>query len=473
MDALSKLQATPAEDNGNGSFVFVSTSSDPYFNLSVEHYLLTHSDHTSRILFLYANRPCVVFGRNQNPWVECNLPAIMEGLPPVVGDGKDTSAARVPIEIVRRRSGGGTVFHGEGNLNYCAIVPNDKSFSRHTHAEMVVRALRSVQKRRPGAADQEVEVNERHDIVMRRADDSNKRWLKVSGSAYKLLRGRALHHGTLLLDSPYLERISGLLKGMGKDLITMKGVGSVRSPVANLFPSALGGRRKGSSAERDSSGATADRHGGADSRAELREEVQEAIIAEWNALHSIASAAATDTRGFHPTSSIISDDGVWEGDLTGSTARPTSMPGKDGTKSPLATIRDGIAELRSLNWKYGQTPRFTFASSQEEEDAPIRLLLEVNRGLIEKAMFESGGHLLPLDLDRSPGVQKRIWEIDSWSKWLEGLREPESGDSHDGAHGSVTREVIAGALKDESIVDRLEECFPCRPGLVEDELPTR
>jgi lipoate---protein ligase len=457
MEALSKLQANPAEHGGNSNFVFVSSSTDPYFNLSVEHFLLTHSDHASRILFLYANRPCVVFGRNQNPWVECNLPAIMEGLPPVVGDGESASA-RVPIEIVRRRSGGGTVFHDEGNLNYCAIVPNDKSFSRNTHAEMVVRALRSVQERRQGSAGQEVKVNERHDIVMRRAGDAKSRWLKVSGSAYKLIRGRALHHGTLLLDSPYLSRISGLLKGMGKDLITMKGVGSVRSPVANLFPSAPEGAAKGSKAQREISGAAVGRRSGADSRHAIGEEAQEAIIAEWHALHSDASATDTNASG-SSSCSIIADDGAWESGMN-----------EDGIKSPLGTVRDGIGELRSLEWKYGQTPRFTFASSQEEEDAPIRLLLEVNRGVIEKAMFEDGGHTLQLDLPDY--AQRKIWEIDSWSRWLQGLREPTPSDSRDGSHGEVLREVIAGVLKDESIVDRLEECFPYRPGLVEDELPS-
>jgi hypothetical protein len=76
--------------------VFRSTSTDPHLNLSIEHYLLTHSHSLSRILFLYTNRPCVVIGRNQNPWVECNLPALRRGFSP--GPTQDVGLASGTVE---------------------------------------------------------------------------------------------------------------------------------------------------------------------------------------------------------------------------------------------------------------------------------------------------------------------------------------------------------------------------------------
>lgn len=116
-------------------------------------------------------------------------------------------------------------------------------FTRDKHAEMVVRALR-------GLGVQRARVNERHDIVLDQGEggessDPNDthstaftsedvRPLKVSGSAYKMARNRALHHGTALLNSPNLGIIPKYLHSPAKAFITAKGVESVSSPVANI-----------------------------------------------------------------------------------------------------------------------------------------------------------------------------------------------------------------------------------------------
>lgn len=205
--------------------------------------MLRKSDAESTILFLYVNRPCVVIGRNQNPWTEVNLGILnavrsahnaMETEPPAIG----------AVDLVRRRSGGGTVFHDEGNLNWSIICPRTE-FTRDKHAEMTVLALRKL-------GIERARVNERHDIVLdqgheKRPSDSQDthrtpytdeggilRPLKVSGSAYKLTRQRALHHATLLLCSPNLHIISDYLRSPARDFIQAKGVESVSSPVTNI-----------------------------------------------------------------------------------------------------------------------------------------------------------------------------------------------------------------------------------------------
>lgn len=197
----------------NKSQIYISRSLDPYFNLSVEHYLLQKTPADSTVLFLYTNRKCVVIGRNQNPWVETHIPSLKSD--------HDTW-------LVRRRSGGGTVFHDEGNVNYSVICPTPV-FDRDRHAEMVVRALHKLGVER-------ARVNGRHDIVMNRTATGHQdpRPLKVSGSAYKLTRLRSLHHGTCLLASPNLKNISALLCSPSKRYITARGVDSVSSPVANV-----------------------------------------------------------------------------------------------------------------------------------------------------------------------------------------------------------------------------------------------
>ena len=206
-------------------------------NLSVENFLLENSPENSKILFLYVNRPCVVIGRNQNPWLETNLQLL---------DYNCRADNFKHALFVRRRSGGGAVFHDEGNLNYCVICPKT-SFNRDRHAEMVVRALKRI-----GAVN--TLVNERHDIVLRRdseelgkddfdieTDETERprvkgtpHTLKISGSAYKLTRSRALHHGTCLVDSPNLDEIGTFLKSPARPYIKAKGVESVKSPVGNI-----------------------------------------------------------------------------------------------------------------------------------------------------------------------------------------------------------------------------------------------
>lgn len=215
----------------NKTQIYISRSLDPYVNLSIEHFLLQKSPPESTILFLYTDRPSIVIGRNQNPWLEVNL-----GLLRAAQRSADT-ADLGDIDLVRRRSGGGTVFHDEGNVNYSVICPT-ALFDRDKHAEMVVRALH-------GLGVERAKVNERHDIVLDRKpisaqnDPQNvlpgvQRPLKISGSAYKLTRLRSVHHGTCLLSSPNIKSISQYLRSPAKQYIKARGVDSVSSPIANV-----------------------------------------------------------------------------------------------------------------------------------------------------------------------------------------------------------------------------------------------
>ncbi|KAH8696809.1 hypothetical protein GQ44DRAFT_633997 [Phaeosphaeriaceae sp. PMI808] len=223
---------------------YVSSSNDPYLNLSIEDHILRKSPPGSTVLFLYVNRPCVVIGRNQNPWTEVNLSILDEAhrgtshlgtKPPGIG----------AVDLVRRRSGGGAVFHDEGNLNWSITCPRN-DFTRDKHAEMVVRALRKL-------GIDRARVNERHDIVLDQGHEKrttnqqdthrtpyttdgsgSPKPLKVSGSAYKLTRLRALHHATTLLKSPNLYTIPQYLRSPAARHIQAKGVESVSSPVGNI-----------------------------------------------------------------------------------------------------------------------------------------------------------------------------------------------------------------------------------------------
>lgn len=228
--------------------IYLSNLHDPFVNLSIEHFLLQKSPPDSTILFLYINRPCVVIGRNQNPWLETNLRMLRD----TPAHGREPCQNAIEnVTLVRRRSGGGTVFHDYGNLNYCVICPPAK-FTRDKHAQMVTQAIRTLTPR--------ARVNERHDIVLDQGDSTNGEeksdnndWyqtpyhqigtnlvpLKVSGSAYKLTRQRALHHGTCLVSSPNIGHISAYLKSPARPFMKARGVESVRSPIGNIIEKAV------------------------------------------------------------------------------------------------------------------------------------------------------------------------------------------------------------------------------------------
>ncbi|KAL8786077.1 MAG: hypothetical protein Q9195_008353 [Heterodermia aff. obscurata] len=226
--------------------IWTSRSQDPFLNLSIEHYLLQNTPKDSTILYLYINKPCVVIGRNQNPWLEADLR--------IVGQSAKSgiNCEEGLVQLVRRRSGGGTVFHDEQNVNYSVICPT-ADFSRDKHAEMVARAMRVFNAR--------ARVNERHDIVLDqgelnaelpgpdaedmhqtayRSDDEPS--LKVSGSAFKLTRHRSLHHGTCLLGSD-LDIMKKCLRSGARPFLKARGVDSVRSPVGNVFGDSVKGNK--------------------------------------------------------------------------------------------------------------------------------------------------------------------------------------------------------------------------------------
>ncbi|RKP24696.1 hypothetical protein SYNPS1DRAFT_5036, partial [Syncephalis pseudoplumigaleata] len=195
---------------------YLSQVNDPWTNLAIEEWLFRHTDPAAYILFMYRNDPCVVFGRNQNPWAECNLRAM-------------TAAG---AKIVRRQSGGGAVYHDMGNTNYSVIMPR-ASFKWQTYAEMVARALNQL--------DIPAAVNERHDITVykRKISFSLLRGCLtstmrdyVSGSAFKLISQRAYHHGTMLIDTD-LDGLGYFLR-TDKTRLDTAGTPSVRSPVTNL-----------------------------------------------------------------------------------------------------------------------------------------------------------------------------------------------------------------------------------------------
>jgi lipoate-protein ligase A len=179
--------------------ILESSTQDVYRNLAIEEYLMDHVVDQGPILFLWQSDCAVVLGKNQNPWKECRL-NLMEN-------------EQVPL--ARRISGGGTVYHDAGNLNYCVITSRE-SYREDQAYSLVFHAL------------------ETFDITAEKTGKSNLsvNGLKFSGNAFAFRKGRAMHHGTLLLQTD-LDRLNRYLGSM-VDGIETHAIASVPARVTNL-----------------------------------------------------------------------------------------------------------------------------------------------------------------------------------------------------------------------------------------------
>jgi lipoate-protein ligase A len=175
---------------------------DPHTNLAIEEHILRNLDVQEGGVLLYINQPAIILGRNQNPFEEANLPF--------------AEAQRLPI--LRRLSGGGTVYHDLGNLNFSFITLQRKE-DFHNFRKFTAPILGVLQ-----GLGVEARLNEHNDIVV----DGR----KVSGNAQYIAGGRMLTHGTLLFNSD-LANLSQALKA-NAETIESKSIKSVRSQVANI-----------------------------------------------------------------------------------------------------------------------------------------------------------------------------------------------------------------------------------------------
>lgn len=177
-------------------------STDVYFNLATEEYLLKNFE--SDILMVWQSQPSVVIGRHQSVRAEVDV----------------DYAERNHISIARRYSGGGAVYHDSGNLNLTFIETTDKiGFDKY--AAITARALTRL--------GLEPEVDERRSIYLS--------GLKVSGSAQCVYKHRLLYHATLLFDAD-LEKLTKSLDGKVDHTLSERqmNVCSVKSPVTNIKP---------------------------------------------------------------------------------------------------------------------------------------------------------------------------------------------------------------------------------------------
>ena len=181
------------------NYIYSAPTGDGWLNLARDGYFLENNKKGDVILYFYVNKNAVIIGRNQNAWKECSI-ANMDA------DG---------VQLVRRHSGGGAVFHDNGNLNF-SFITDEKHYDLNRQMRVILNAVSKL--------GLKAELSGRNDITV----DGK----KFSGNAFSLAKGNRSHHGTILVNAD-LTKLSNYLC-VSKEKMRSKGIDSGRARVCNL-----------------------------------------------------------------------------------------------------------------------------------------------------------------------------------------------------------------------------------------------
>ena len=181
--------------------IFFRPYTDPYLNIAAEEYFTRHTDEDMCMIWL--NEQSVIVGKHQNAYAEINYPFVSKN----------------KIQVIRRISGGGAVYHDEGNVNFTFIRKTNKTnpvdFSQFT--SIIIRFIQYL--------GIEATANKRNSLFI--GD------LKFSGNAEHIFHDKVLHHGTILFNTD-LETLRNCL--IPKKEYQSKALPSVRNEVVNIAP---------------------------------------------------------------------------------------------------------------------------------------------------------------------------------------------------------------------------------------------
>ncbi len=320
-----------------------NNSLDPYFNLALEEFLLTRpnlnanaeSDDVSPpslneltfepILLLWQNAPTVVVGGRQNTLEEINLAFVEER----------------KINVVRRTTGGGAVYHDLGNLNYSFIVPDATRLATSVNRRTFSLESSPISKLPPKNDAAPTTLTDSFRLLTQPVLDVLRSWnlpaelsgrndltvdgRKISGSAQARKNGRTLHHGTLLFHSN-LDDVAAALN-VDPEKFRSKAVSSVRSRVANVVEFLPPSERSG-----------------------VIERFKADLLARLQKSHPITEKELSESE-----------------------------------LSQIQKLRD--EKYATWAWNYGASPRFQFHSSRRFDWGKFELAFDVVRGRIERAQI--------------------------------------------------------------------------------------
>ncbi|UWD34195.1 lipoate--protein ligase [Mesomycoplasma molare] len=180
--------------------IYISKNYSPFFNLVLEEIMAKDENNNEDIIFIYQHSNAIIIGRNQNAFKEVKLDILKEE----------------KIELYRRLSGGGAVFHDLGNINFSFITKKDE-MGYQKFLKPVLEFLKTL--------NLNAEFKGRNDLMINGA--------KFSGNAQFIHKDKIVHHGTMLFDAN-LSKLAKVLNP-SKLKIQSKGIESIRQRVTNLI----------------------------------------------------------------------------------------------------------------------------------------------------------------------------------------------------------------------------------------------
>jgi lipoate-protein ligase A len=176
---------------------------DPYFNIAAEEYILKHT--AGDVLMFWQSEPSVVVGKHQNTLKEVNLDYV---------NGRQ-------IPVIRRLSGGGTVYHDKGNINYTLITTSERretliDFRKFTQPMIDFLGTLGIEARFEGKNNLTIGGK------------------KFSGNSAHVFKNRVIHHGTFLFNTD-LDVLENIINTQ-TDGIRDKAIASIRATVTNVLP---------------------------------------------------------------------------------------------------------------------------------------------------------------------------------------------------------------------------------------------
>jgi len=175
----------------------------PYYNMAFENYVMNNEKLNDDYVFFYIHSPSIIVGKHQNTIEEINSKYVKE---------KD-------IIVARRNTGGGAVYHDEGNLNFsfiCTKRENENEIDFKKYTMPIISALKKL--------GIDAYLSGRNDILV----DGK----KISGNAQGMNKNKVLHHGTLMFNVNVEALVEALNVSQMK--IESKAIKSVKSRVLNI-----------------------------------------------------------------------------------------------------------------------------------------------------------------------------------------------------------------------------------------------